>query len=546
MVAHEPSVRGLERKAIAGAPLILQRTDDDFISAMLEQLRSPDGFEKVLSYEANTRDKHQTLRLFQPVHRTFHVAVVEALCQQAGHPRLDSLKIESAGMVIRRVKCSRAPLASTAAPQGWLSIGRHLRGWLPLEDAERDPDPARRRNPTGGHPAIVAALSTKTRLVDAVEQVTPLFVAPPEVCEAAHRTILYGILQTASSELSASPAPAISPNDFGNSDPETRRGQNDDPFADSIPRFLQSGRAVVDFVNLANREFSGASAAAGKYLREDGKQVSLATQASKLLLRDFINFLRFLRMSIDAFSGSPNSEALLNLLGELQIPYTEDELRNGTGRSAKDVVLVATNALVGEVPNQTATTFTMPLRWPQISTELGRRLYAQIKHCLAANLSIAQPGVTRFDDPNALYQVRAFIRVKQNTCCPPQLCWTEPSEPFTIVPWFEAGAVPPIQIELPNITSQTVKALKPNVTFKIPKQLFNFLNDLDPKGLIEGKGKEGSSIGLDWICGFNISIIFLVAFIVMFMFLILLNIVFWWLPFIKICFPIPSFLSRKE
>src|SRR4029078_7807570 len=119
-------------------------------------------------------------------------------------------------------------------------------------------------------------------------------------------------------------------------------------------------------------------------------------------------------------------------------------------------------------------------------------------------------------------------------------------EPFAIVPWYENAVLPPVQIQLPDITSKNVRLLKPNVAFRMPKKLFNFLNQLDPKGLLDGNASEGGDFGLDWICGFNISIIFLLAFIVMFIFLILLNIVFWWLPFIKICFPTPSFSRRDD
>jgi hypothetical protein len=104
--------------------------------------------------------------------------------------------------------------------------------------------------------------------------------------------------------------------------------------------------------------------------------------------------------------------------------------------------------------------------------------------------------------------------------------------------------LPPVSVQMPDLTRASVKSLRPNVALKLPRRLFNFINENDPKDLLEGKGKEGSSLGVDWICGFNIPIITICAFIVLFIFLALLNIVFWWLPFIRICFPIPSL--KKE
>jgi hypothetical protein len=141
--------------------------------------------------------------------------------------------------------------------------------------------------------------------------------------------------------------------------------------------------------------------------------------------------------------------------------------------------------------------------------------------------------------------VRAFVRVRRDDGCPPDLVWSEPSEDWRIVPWYESGVLPPIQIQLPDVSPDFLKALRPNVAFKMPRKLFNFLNSNNPKDLIDGGGKDGLDVGVQWICGFNISIIFVLAFIVMFMFLIILNIVFWWLPFVKICFPLPS-VSRRD
>ena len=85
-----------------------------------------------------------------------------------------------------------------------------------------------------------------------------------------------------------------------------------------------------------------------------------------------------------------------------------------------------------------------------------------------------------------------------------------------------------------------LKQLKPNVAFAVPRQLFNFIQANDPKGLLEGKGSNGAAgFAFDWICSFNIPIITLCAFIVLNIFLSLFDLIFQWMLFIKICIPIP-------
>jgi hypothetical protein len=539
MVSSHGALRGLGSSVDGGAPLILQRIDDDFVGTTLEQLRSSDPYQAVLATRADARTSDRTLRLYQPVHRTFHLLLVDAYCAQPGRPRLDPAKIESSGMVIRRVARRRAANAAPAnhAPQGWLSVGKRLRGWSTLEDTERDPDPLRRPVASGGHPSLAAQALARQRLAEGAEQYTALFVAPPDVCEASGRTLLFGVIPTASAEMSESPAPSISPDDFDHPGVNPNNNLNN-----AIPRFLRRRNTTLSFGSLAGRTLSGTSAAG--FADTAGRLIT--DPDDKALLTEFLNLLRFLRVSLDAFGGGPDAEALLALLSEILLPDSQEDIRRGTGRRADQALAIAASALVQQVPGG-PTSFEMPLHWPVITQDLGDRIYARLKQRLAARLSAAQPGVARFDDDAAArYQVRAFMRVRRDDGCPPQLIWSEPSEPFTIVPWFESGTRAPVQIQLPDVTSENVKLLRPNVALRLPRRLFNFLNEIDPKGLLDGKASEGKDIGLDWVCGFNISIIFMLALIVMFIFLILLNIVFWWLPFIKICFPIPSFSSREE
>jgi hypothetical protein len=554
MVGHDVILRGLGQGAKHGPPLILQRTDEDVIGVLLETLDAEDAYGAVAASQARARSKEGRLRLYQPVHRTFHVALIDVACDRPGLPRLDPAKIDSAGLVVRRV--DRDGLEPFEFPQAWLSAGKKLRGWSRMDDSDRDPEPERRHVVTAGAPEIGRRALLKARLEDGAEEVTDLFVAPPDVCQKAGRTLLYGLIPTVSGEMSESPAPPISAGAF---DPPP--GGKDDLKDGVLPVYLKAGTGV-SFGGLASKFFTGRSAAqyfffedsdqAAASLRpgQEGElsaagQVFLGSETDQKRLDRFIDFLRFLRVSLDLWGDGPDSRALRQLVAQILLPYTDQEDRDGGGRPADQVLLEACTALVAQVPGA-ATVFQFPIRWPAVSSSLADRIYAQVKTTLASRLSALQPGVARFEDQTAVYQLRAFIRVKRDDGCPPDLVWSDVSEPFVIVPWFENGVLPPVQIQLPDITSENVKSLLPNVAFKIPRRLFNFLNDNSPVDLLDGKGKEGLDIGLQWICSFNISIIFVLAFIVMFIFLIILNIIFWWLPFIRICFPLPSFSKRSD
>ncbi|HEX2727322.1 MAG TPA: hypothetical protein VHN20_15990, partial [Beijerinckiaceae bacterium] len=85
-----------------GAPAILQRSDDDFVEAVLEGLRSSAARNDLAATLAKRFDG--VLKLFQPVQRQFHVAVLEAVCDAPGTPRIDPARVESAGMVLRRLR----------------------------------------------------------------------------------------------------------------------------------------------------------------------------------------------------------------------------------------------------------------------------------------------------------------------------------------------------------------------------------------------------------------------------------------------------------
>jgi hypothetical protein len=153
-------------------------------------------------------------------------------------------------------------------------------------------------------------------------------------------------------------------------------------------------------------------------------------------------------------------------------------------------------------------------------------------------LAKVMPPAPRFDSDQSFYRARIFLRVKNRPECPAHLYWSDYSDRFRIAPWYEPAG-PPFKIPLPDINRNNVKNLKPNVAFQVPPGLADMLAKNSPKDFLDGKGKEGSGIGLGWICSFSLPIITLCAFIVLNIFLQLLNIVFFWMFYIKICIPIP-------
>ena len=61
-------------------PVILQRSDDDFINATLDDLRTSTSRAQLGTLLAQARDGTGGLKLFQPIQRQFHVALIESWC----------------------------------------------------------------------------------------------------------------------------------------------------------------------------------------------------------------------------------------------------------------------------------------------------------------------------------------------------------------------------------------------------------------------------------------------------------------------------------
>lgn len=511
MVDHPILLRGLSLLGTDASPTILQRTDQEFIPGILNELARPDGLEVITKSVIKAPGNLKVLKLFQPVHRTFHVAVFEVVCKTFGQPRLDAQQIKEAGLVIRRIAVDEKgnPLVPEVL-EGWMQSGMSMRGWVQLKSSgelDMDPDPEfRRPELSAGNPEInrrLAGLQTVSGPLS--ESISPLFVAPPEVSKATKKTILYGLVPLTSSEFSEVPAslPAY-----------------DTDLSPLLPKYLTPG---------GPHSIPGA----GQTLNE--------SHAEEKDLGSFVEMLYQLAVQFGAFGDSKESKALFAALNTINL-----EALDGSTLQAGDFLRQAAEVLVYRegIDKKKKPTVTMPGTWPKISARQSKSLRKLIVASIKSRVATLTAGQGRFDDQGRQYRIRGFVRVRRSDGCPPKTFWSDHSEPFTIAPWFESSDVPPVQVALPDAMDRGfLKKLKPNVVFSVPGKLFNFLQSNDPEKLLKGEGNKGTGkISLDWICGFNIPIITLCAFIVLNIFLKLLNFIFWWLPFIKICIPFP----RKE
>jgi len=500
MVAHEVTLQGVGEAAAAG-PVILERTEQDFLPALLDRLSREQGLSDVLKSTAKHRDANGVLKLFQPIHRTFHIALLDASCLTFGRPRLDPTKIIGAGLVVRRLSLSGA---GGETREAWMQENRLFRGWLPLSNAQlelRDPDPAFRRPEISvGHGEINRLLAIQAGHTARLrEQEAPLFIAPPDICRATGRTLLYGVIPVTSSELSESPTfPSFTEKDL----------------EDHLHRYLTAG---------GPRSFPSA-----------GSVLSVLDPANTALA-DFMVLLKQLAIEFDAFGDSQAAKALFAGLNTILFSREKDSIKAG------DFLKAASKVLLERELSGSPATQTMPNEWPKMSKQQAGTLAKLILGTMQTRLAQVGGGQGRFGEEGRRYRIRACVRVKHDDHCPPETVWSDYSEPFTIAPWYENNGAPPVQIALPDVLDKNVlKKMKPSVAFALPEGLFNLLQG-DAKSLVDGKGGSTSpKLGIQWLCSFSIPFITICAFIVLNIFLQLFNIVFQWLLYIKICIPIPG------
>ncbi|HEY8209527.1 MAG TPA: hypothetical protein VIG99_18690 [Myxococcaceae bacterium] len=492
---------GAPTAAQGGSVVLAQRTEEgNFVKAMLGELGTSDGRALLAKTVVSTGPGTKGLKLFQPVHGAFNLALVEAHCDTFGDPRLGEDDIDSSGLVIRRV--------NGAGREAWVKRGGKVAGWVSLSaaDLDRDPDPARREGPDGPGPAEVRRelLRRMGAASNDEETVEPLFTAPPKDCKSLGRTLLYGVVMTASSE---SPDASLAP---------SLNGFDASEVQGLVSPYFGTGK-TVDWKGLELQSFSFADLKNAK--------ISEDTRNKLKLLADF---LRGLVAVFDAFK-TPKMLAALN---KVELDYG-DKSPHKAGDELSKIADVLVQGKAGSVK--------LPKSWPKVTAKDQSEIVAQARAAAGARLSQLVGPERRYDRRTAVYVARAFIRVKRDDGCPPRIVWSPESAPFAIAAWHEKGMRPPVFIDLPALSD--AKNLAPNVTFKVPGNLFNMMNQ-DPVDMLAGKGGAGAD-GIAWLCSFNIPIITLVAFIVFNIFLGLFNIFFFWIILVKICIPIPASLKAR-
>lgn len=534
---------GAPRDILASTqPAILQRSDEDFIAATLDELRSPSGRLALAGRRAHATDPQGTLKLFQPIQRQFHIALLEVWCDTPGTPRLDPQRIDSAGFVVRRV-------GRSDQPEGWMRSNGRVRGWLPMArvgGAVGDPLAQHRlqRRLTGvadiDRQLTGISLAQADNLLD--EHTVPLFAAPPDVCGDAAKTVFYGIVPTVSSELS-------------DAAPEATSGAS----VDFGPRSEAFHLHLVEALrgDAMDLPFPGAEVAAGWFDASEMpsdtapggvsnaqfQDLADASSANSRAMRRFILLLRQLASEFNSFDGGVEVAPLRRALASIALPlvWREGQTVQRTVPADRFLADACRRLLMKE---DVAAAVEMPQRWPALDASAASSLADALHAALQARSTALQSQSGRYDEPGARYVVRAFVRIKPEENCAMRIVWSADSEPFVIAPWYEsAEARPPVLIPLPDASDRAMlRQLKPNIAFLVPPSMQNLLSG-KTRDLLAGKANLGT-MGLTWICGFNIPAITICAFLVLNIFLTLFNLVFGWLFFIKICVPFPKFGNK--
>lgn len=522
------------------APAILQRSDDDFIPATLEDLRSADGRKTLQGLRAVATDKHGVRKLYQPIQRQFHIALIESWCDTPGAPRVDPAKIDSAGMVLRRI--------GSSGYEGWMRSKGRIRGWLPMSrvgGADKDPGSSLRvrRSLTGVADIDSKLLGFAQDNADSLlnEAVIPLYMAPPDVCKDACKTLYYGIVPTTSSELSETDTNfATGVENFGPHSAnfaahlvDALRGKAMDF---PLPGETLKAAWLQAFESPQDTPPDGVTQDQADAL---GKDLKASDGGTARAMQRFVLLLRQLGSEFNAFEDNKDTKDLRKLLAAIQLPM---KLKNGekTKRHVKALDFLTDASSVLLTQGSAKGSMEMPESWPALSD--AKPLANAMYKAMLARLATVKGKAGRFDEPGARYVLRPFVRLKVEsgfTC----IVWGDYSEPFVIAPWYDGAGAPPVQIPLPDASDkEMLKALKPNISFIVPASMQNLLAG-KADDLMKGSGST-SGPGLAWICSFNIPIITICAFLVLNIFLSLFNIVFGWMFFLKICIPFPKFGNK--
>ncbi len=509
MVGHPTSLITPELFGQGTRPVLLERTDARFMDAVKNELGDPTKWEKLKHTVVHGPGK--PVRLWQPIHQAFHLGVIEAVCDTEGKPRLDARKIDGAGLVVRRVWVPLANGSGKQVHEGWFVGEDGSQGWLPLSDKGPrkpldDPD-HKRRKPRLAHPVLAQKLAQLVPAQTYSEASVPLYPLPPAACMRAKATLLYGLVPTASLAQSKPPAEDV----------------QDSVIREALPDLLKAGTHAIPHGYLWRR--------------------SVAQPDPDAQRRDYMAFLQTLIVAFDVLEDTPAAGFARQVLGKVELTFADEHKKSLLTHlsDARKALIDPPPANFEQLSSSARAPFELlelPRSWPEISADFQRDAERALQQLLKSRLEVFGRDEGRFAVRDAQYVVQAFMRVRRDDGCPSVIVWSDPSEPFTIAPWFARGPGNLPVIELPDPMKDGIQNFKPNATFAVPASLMRVLRN-EPDKLLKGEGDQGSGPDLAWLCGFNIPIITLCAFILLNIILRLLNIIFWWLPFVRICLPIP-------
>jgi len=518
MVSHITLIDGLgfeaAGRAAAAAPTLLKFLQPDFVARFLADLQQADWLAR-LEDRRVLAGSDGVLLLDQPVHRAFYLAVVDVRCLAAGFPRVDPARIGSAGLVLRR--------EGRGTVDGWQRDAAGPLGWTPLPgealagDSDFDPDAERRRRRLNGKNAALLAKLDRLPgdLGGLSEETVPLFKIPAEIAATIGRTLLYGYVPLSAGQTrTREPAPPP----FGLEDVAAR-----------VPALLRSDRtAALIEAGLA------LPPVAGDISRAEARQPNEATARGRGILA-LMATLTWLAQETGAFTDESYADGLVAELGA--------QAAAGTGQVSFYHWLRAANDILvqGSIPGSDR--IRSPDLWPELDETRFERLVQAANSAMVARWGRLAPAAARFPAGAQRYHLRCFARLEDRSGCPPRAIWSPPSTGFRVRPWYESGDAPATQIELPPLNRDSLRALQPNVAFKVPAEIQQFMDRMNLQDLMDGKSNR-NRVGFGMICGFSIPIITICAFIVLQIFLVLFHILFWWLPFIRICIPYPT-VSRE-
>lgn len=515
MVNHDVTLQGPRKFGGSMQPIMLQRTDARFMDTVRAELANEQRHAALA--DTIVKPGEDGITLYQPIHRTFHLVLLEAFCNVPGKPPLDGAKIDSAGLVVRR--------RIGGVEWGWMEDERGTRGWTrlasgrgPAVDRDADPVAVRRHTPSTGAPVLDRRLASRrtTSGGEPSEVVTPLFVLPTTVREATGATLLFGTV----------PTTALDGHVDGDVEPPNA--------ADLVSGFSPYIQALTVPPTIPNRNGT---------LHRPTQQPDTGPSEGKVL-SDYVAFVQQMVVQFDLLGSSPSVQALLAELDQHTLTFERvvpgggvENYERGLGAHLLEAARVL--ALPPDDP-EAQSSLKMPVAWLVLDKSDVDAIADKAVPILRERLRAMQPLNGQFSEPDARLFVRCFVRVRRDDGCAPKLIWSVPSDDFRVARWFESGPAATPVVELPDPFKQGIKSFKPNIAFSVPSSIADILRDNKPDKLIEGSGQPGSGLGLGWLCGFNIPLITLCAFIVLSIFLSLFNLIFWWLPFIRICIPIPK------